>query len=93
MWIWPAIREGHPDAECRQQVRQYAAIYRLGIHVFQVQGQRVGGHGFPANNFGGQEPGTELEIKAFCEETYKVDFPMFAKVSVKGTTLPRCSNT
>jgi glutathione peroxidase len=40
--------------------------------------------GFPANNFGGQEPGTEAEIKEFCEETYKVDFPMFSKVSVKG---------
>src|SRR4029078_10614439 len=39
--------------------------------------------GFPANNFGGQEPGTEADIKAFCEETYKVDFPMFSKVSVK----------
>jgi glutathione peroxidase len=40
--------------------------------------------GFPANNFGGQEPGTNAEIKAFCEETYKVAFPMFSKISVKG---------
>jgi glutathione peroxidase len=40
--------------------------------------------GFPANNFGGQEPGTESEIKEFCESKYKVKFPMFAKVSVKG---------
>ncbi len=40
--------------------------------------------GFPANNFGGQEPGTETEIKEFCESKYKVKFPMFAKISVKG---------
>ncbi|MEP7149973.1 MAG: glutathione peroxidase [Acidobacteriota bacterium] len=40
--------------------------------------------GFPANNFGEQEPGTEKEIKEFCESKYKVTFPMFAKISVKG---------
>lgn len=40
--------------------------------------------GFPANNFMGQEPGTEKEIKEFCTLKYKVTFPMFAKVSVKG---------
>ena len=40
--------------------------------------------GVPANNFGGQEPGTEQEIKTFCERNYKVSFPMTSKVSVKG---------
>ncbi|MDX2017969.1 MAG: glutathione peroxidase [Planctomycetota bacterium] len=40
--------------------------------------------GFPANNFGGQEPGTNEEIKEFCTSTYGVSFPMFAKISVKG---------
>ncbi len=40
--------------------------------------------GFPANNFGTQEPGSEKEIKEFCESKYKVTFPMFAKISVKG---------
>ncbi len=40
--------------------------------------------GFPANNFMGQEPGTEAEIKEFCTSKYKVKFPMFAKISVKG---------
>ncbi|MGI8493991.1 MAG: glutathione peroxidase [Pyrinomonadaceae bacterium] len=40
--------------------------------------------GFPANNFGGQEPGKNEEIKEFCESKYKVTFPMFAKISVKG---------
>lgn len=40
--------------------------------------------GFPANNFGGQEPGTEKEIKEFCESKFGVTFPMFAKISVLG---------
>jgi glutathione peroxidase len=40
--------------------------------------------GFPANNFGGQEPGTNTEIKEFCKQNYGVSFPMAAKVSVKG---------
>ena len=40
--------------------------------------------GFPANNFMGQEPGTNEEIKQFCSLTYGVTFPMFAKISVKG---------
>ena len=40
--------------------------------------------GFPANNFGGQEPGTNAEIKTFCEKNYGVTFPMAAKISVKG---------
>src|SRR3954463_2166820 len=40
--------------------------------------------GFPANNFGEQEPGTNEEIKEFCTKNYGVSFPMAAKVSVKG---------
>ena len=40
--------------------------------------------GFPANNFGAQEPGTEAEIAEFCSLTYGVKFPMFSKVSVAG---------
>ncbi|MDR2473129.1 MAG: glutathione peroxidase [Tannerella sp.] len=40
--------------------------------------------GFPANNFGSQEPGTNEEIKAFCTANYGVTFPMMAKISVKG---------
>jgi glutathione peroxidase len=39
--------------------------------------------GFPSNEFGGQEPGSEAEIKAFCATKFHVTFPMFAKVSVK----------
>jgi glutathione peroxidase len=40
--------------------------------------------GIPANNFGGQEPGTNAEIKTFCSSKYNVTFPMMSKVSVKG---------
>ncbi|MBS1792833.1 MAG: glutathione peroxidase [Acidobacteria bacterium] len=40
--------------------------------------------GFPANNFMGQEPGTEEEIKDFCSTNYNVEFPLFSKISVKG---------
>jgi glutathione peroxidase len=40
--------------------------------------------GFPCNQFGAQEPGTEAEIGAFCSSTYDVTFPMFAKVDVNG---------
>ena len=40
--------------------------------------------GFPANNFGGQEPGTEAQIKEFCSSKYNVTFPMTSKISVKG---------
>jgi glutathione peroxidase len=41
--------------------------------------------GFPANNFGAQEPGTNEEIKTFCSRKYNVTFPMYSKVSVKGS--------
>ena len=40
--------------------------------------------GFPCNDFGGQEPGTEKDIKQFCSEKFAVTFPMFSKVKVKG---------
>lgn len=40
--------------------------------------------GFPANNFGAQEPGTDAEIKEFCLSKYAVTFDMFGKISVKG---------
>lgn len=40
--------------------------------------------GFPSNDFGAQEPGSNAEIKKFCQTRFKVDFPLFAKGSVKG---------
>ena len=41
--------------------------------------------GFPANNFGSQEPGTNAEIQSFCSRNYSVTFPLFSKISVKGS--------
>jgi glutathione peroxidase len=43
--------------------------------------------GFPANNFGAQEPGTDEEIKTFCSSKYSVTFPMYSKISVKGADI------
>ena len=61
--------------------RQYAGLEKL-YQAYKDRGFAV--LGFPANNFMGQEPGTEAEIKSFCTLTYGVTFPMFAKISVKG---------
>jgi glutathione peroxidase len=41
--------------------------------------------GFPANDFDGQEPGTDEEIQEFCRSIYGVDFPMFSKIAVRGS--------
>jgi glutathione peroxidase len=48
------------------------------------QGRGFAVLGFPSNDFGGQEPGTEAEIKTFCDRNYKVTFPLYAKVKTKG---------
>jgi len=60
---------------------QYEGLQRI-YDQYKAQGFYV--LGFPANNFGNQESGKESEIKEFCESKYKVKFPLFAKISVKG---------
>ena len=60
---------------------QYAGLEAL-YKKLEPQGLTV--LGFPCNQFGGQEPGSEAQIGAFCERNYGVTFPMFAKVEVKG---------
>src|SRR5580698_9381333 len=60
---------------------QYSALESL-YEKYKDQGFVI--LGFPADNFGGQEPGTNAEIKTFCSTKYSVTFPMFGKVSVKG---------
>lgn len=60
--------------------KQYADLEKL---YEQYKGNLVI-IGFPANNFGGQEPGTNKEIKEFCSKNYGVTFPMAEKISVKG---------
>lgn len=50
----------------------------------EKQGEGLVVLGFPTNDFGGQEPGTNEEIAAFCTGKFAVDFPMYAKLSAKG---------
>jgi len=60
---------------------QYTAL-EATYQKYQAQGLVV--CGFPCNQFGGQEPGTDAEIKAFCTSKYSVTFPMFDKLEVNG---------
>ena len=59
---------------------QYEGLQKL----HETYGEKVAILGFPANNFGGQEPGSDLEIQKFCKANYGVTFQMFSKISVKG---------
>jgi len=60
---------------------QYRGLQEL---YTRYQGKGFEILGFPANDFGAQEPGTDEEIAQFCEMNYGVTFPMFSKISVKG---------
>lgn len=60
--------------------KQYADLEKL----YEEKKDKLVILGFPANDFGGQEPGTNTEIKTFCQKNYGVTFPMFEKISVKG---------
>ena len=60
---------------------QYAALEAM-YQKYQAQGLVV--CGFPCNQFGAQEPGTDADIKQFCTEKYQVTFPMFDKLVVNG---------
>jgi glutathione peroxidase len=60
---------------------QYAGLENI-YERFRDRGLEV--LGFPCNQFGGQEPGSAEQIKAFCEESYGVAFPMFARIEVNG---------
>lgn len=61
--------------------KQYAPMEQL-YQKYKDRGFEI--LAFPANNFMGQEPGTNEEIRAFCTANYKTTFPLFAKISVKG---------
>ena len=60
---------------------QYAGLEAL-YEKYKGRGFTV--LGFPSNDFGAQEPGTNSEIKKFCELRYKTTFPLFSKIPVKG---------
>lgn len=61
--------------------KQYAPLEKL-YRTYKDKGLVI--LGFPANDFGAQEPGSDEEIKTFCSTKYDVSFPMFSKVTVKG---------
>jgi glutathione peroxidase len=61
--------------------KQYAGLEELH-KKYSAQGLSI--LGFPANDFGAQEPGSDEEIGAFCKKNYGVDFDMFSKITVKG---------
>jgi glutathione peroxidase len=61
--------------------KQYAPLEEM--HE-KLAGKGLAILGFPCNQFGGQEPGSEAEIAQFCTETYKVKFPLFSKIDVNG---------
>jgi len=63
---------------------QYAGLQALYTR-YQPKGFEI--LGFPANNFGAQEPGTDEQIAQFCDLNYGVTFPMFSKISVKGADI------
>src|SRR3954451_18818228 len=63
---------------------QYEGLQKL-YEAYKARGLEV--LAFPSNDFGGQEPGTNAEVKQFCELKYKTTFPLFAKVSVKSDPL------
>jgi glutathione peroxidase len=60
---------------------QYTGLEKL-YETYGSQGLAV--LGFPCNQFGAQEPGTDAEVKSFCELTYGVKFPLFSKIDVNG---------
>ena len=60
---------------------QYQGLEKL-YRDYRTQGFEI--LGFPCNQFGRQEPGTESQIKDFCDGTYHVTFPLFSKVEVNG---------
>jgi glutathione peroxidase len=62
--------------------QQYEGLEKL-YKKYKSKGFEV--LGFPSNQFGGQEPGTDEEIKQFCQSKFHVDFPMFSKIDVKGS--------
>ncbi len=81
-----SFHQGHPmlivnvASQCGF-TKQYAGLEAL-YKKYKDKGFSV--LGFPCNQFGAQEPGSEAEVKQFCENTYAVTFPLFAKVAVNG---------
>jgi glutathione peroxidase len=79
-WKGKVVLVVNTASECGN-TPQYAGLEELW-QEYKDRGFAV--LGFPSNDFGAQEPGTEDQIKQFCSREYRVTFPMFAKVKTKG---------
>lgn len=65
----------------------YTPQYKVLQQLYDTYKDKLVVIGFPSNDFGGQEPGSNTEIKAFCTKNYGVSFPMGAKIDVKGNDI------
>jgi glutathione peroxidase len=79
-WKGKVVLVVNTASECGN-TPQYAGLESLWG---KYKGQGFAVLGFPSNDFGGQEPGREADIKKFCSDRYRITFPMFAKVRTKG---------
>jgi glutathione peroxidase len=79
-WDGKAVLVVNTASEC-EFTPQYEALQTLWQ---QYRGRGLVVLGVPSNDFGDQEPGSEADIKRFCEATYRTDFPLTAKVKVIG---------
>ena len=82
----PALLDRKMDNihEKPQSLCEYAGKVVLVVNTASECGYMLG---FPANDFGGQEPGSNKEIAAFCVNQYAIDFPMFAKIDLEKSPL------
>ena len=66
----------------------YTPQYKQLEELYQTYKEKLVIVGFPTNDFGGQEPGTNADIKTFCQKNYGVTFPMSEKITVEGKDVP-----
>jgi glutathione peroxidase len=93
---FPGLQDGKPQSLCQYQGKVILVVNTASFCGFTSQYEgleklyaRLGDKGllvlgFPSNDFGEQEPGSDKEIADFCRLTYGVEFPMLAKTTVKG---------
>ena len=79
-WKGKALMIVNTASECGY-TPQYKGLEAL-YEQYKAKGFEI--LAFPSNDFGGQEPGTNADIKKFCELKFKTTFPLFAKIAVKG---------
>ncbi len=81
---FPRLQDDAPQSLCQYKGKVVLVVNTASFCGFTSQGLVV--VGFPSNDFGSQEPGSNKEIADFCRLTYGVKFPMFAKTDVTGAS-------